>query len=175
MVPWSIGTRMEWSVLATFAGVLVAAAGAASAIVREQSLIRQLERVTAVLTDVREGSPGYDHLVVVRADLARRFNETYRAPRHWGRAFAGWTLRVAAALALVLTYVYVFTGLYTLMPRNRPVSDYSGSDWLELGGLFGALAVGVFIASGLVMWGRSERRRKWLNTHGPEEADRPSV
>lgn len=166
---------MEWSVLATFAGVLIAAFGAAWAIVREQSLIRQLERVTAVLTDVPVGSPGYDDLVVVRAHLARRFNETYRAPREWARGFFGWTLRVAGALAFVLAYVYVFIGLNALLPRTRPFSDYRATDWLAIGGLFAALALGVFIAATLVMWGRSDRRRRWLIAHDPDEAHRPSV
>lgn len=166
---------MEWSVLATFAGVLVAAAGAAWAIVREQSLIRQLERVTSVLTDVPEGSPGYDHLVFVRADLARRLNETYRAPRHWLRAFVGWTLRLASGLAFALAYVYVYLGLNMLVPVARPGRDYSAANWLELAGVFGALACGVSVAASLTMWGRSERRRTWLRGHRPDEADRPSV
>ena len=166
---------MEWSVLATFAGVLVAAAGAAWAIVREQSLMRQLERVSAVLKDVPEGSPGHAHLVVVRADLARRLNETYRAPRHWVLAFIGWALRIAGAMALVLAYVYGYIWIATVMPPTRPVSSYTALDWLQLAGTFAALATGVFLIAGLVSWKRSEKRREWLKSHRPDEADRPSV
>lgn len=166
---------MEWSVLATFAGVLVAAAGAAWAIVREQSVIRQLERVTAVLTDVPEGSPGHAHLVVVRADLARRLNETYRAPRHWFRAFAGWTFWILAALAFVLAYVYAYVGLTALLPLPVSRRDFTPRDWFELAGVFVGLSVGAFFLAGAALLGRSRKRRAWLDGHNADEADRPSV
>lgn len=88
--------------------VLVGAAGATWAVVREQSLMRQLERVTAILKDtpVEALEPRKD-LEYLRDHLSRRINRRYRAPRERFRLFMGWYLTLAGVGTLVWTFLLV--------------------------------------------------------------------
>lgn len=166
---------MEWSVLATFAGVLVAAFGAAWAIVREQSVMRQLERVSAVLKDLPCDDPGRDHLVVVRADLAKRLNEGYRAPRIWGLALLASALRIFGAIVIAVGYVYAFIGLNSLLPPTADLRGYRSADWLGLSVVFVVIGAATFLIAAAVVGKRSQLRRGWLSRHSRDSADRSSV
>ncbi|MFJ3385608.1 MULTISPECIES: hypothetical protein [unclassified Curtobacterium] len=166
---------MEWSVLATFAGVLVAAFGAAWAIVREQSPMRQLERVSAVLKDMPEGDSACESLEVVRRDLAKRINSAYRAPREWFFGIAAWAFRIGGWLVFVVAYGYAFLGLEALLPPTRDPRDYGAADWLELAAFFGIFAAVAGLLATQLFHIRNRNRRKWLDEHHANATHRTSV
>jgi hypothetical protein len=68
-------------VLTPLAAVLVTAVLGALGIAREQSAMRQLEWITAVLKDAGSKFPGREELVWLQEALAKRVNLQHRAPR----------------------------------------------------------------------------------------------
>lgn len=103
---------MTWTVLAALAGAFVTATLGALAIVREQSVIRQLERITAILKDTPDTVQGRANVEWVRDDLARRLNFQYRAPRQGSNLFIGWLGVLFGTGVLILVYAgLVFTGI----------------------------------------------------------------
>lgn len=168
-----IGSGVGWSVIATFAGVLVAAIGAAWAIVREQSVLRQLERVSSILKDYPESDAGREDLEFVRGDLAKRLNKVYRAPYEWFAGFAGWVIGMFGAAALIMAYLFLVTAANQEWPTSH--KHRQPADWVNLAsftGVLGAVAVVVSIA---FFARRTSVRRKWLKQNAKDMTSREDL
>lgn len=158
---------MQWSVVATFAGVLVAASAAAWGIVREQSVVRQLERLTAILKDIGEDEPSRAHLEFVRTDLAERLNTNYRAPREWLASFIGWTLRLAAWASFVIAYAAIAATLIAQIPK--PVRDGGPGTIIMVALLNAAVGGASLLLAAAFFRRRRVRRQRWLDDHQSDE------
>jgi hypothetical protein len=155
---------MDWSVLATFAGVAVAAAGAAWAVVREQSVLRQLERVTAVLKDLPESSPAAPQLMFLQNSLARRLSRGYRAPKLYWEQYFGWfalLLSIGMFASLVATAVRAALYSWTVM-RMGAVADV-----ILVGILLLFIAV-AFLVGVRYLRRRTRTRNDWLEADGSD-------
>lgn len=166
---------MTWSVIATLAGVAVTAVLGTLAIVREQSVVRQLERVNAVLKDMPAEAAGYAHLEWLRGDLARRVNLQYRAPRQRYRLFWGWYGLVLGGLFLVIGYAVMVALAIRSVPETptpEPIPT-----WLSVL-FFCAVTVSSFLMillGMLFMRRRAMSRLRWSVRAAPTESAAPHI
>lgn len=144
--------------LIAIVGLLVGAAGGAWAIVREQSLIRQLERVTAVLKDTPDdASKARRDLEHIRNHLALRINRRYRAPRQRLELFNAWYFTLLGmGIAIVLVVTAIATGVERVQDADVPVV-WSVVSLLAMG--IGALALGCYLN-----YRRDRARSAWVLT-----------
>ena len=112
---------MDWSIIATFVTAGVGVWVAASAIVRERSPLRDLERITAVLKDTPADASRRPVLEAVRDDLSLLLNLRYRAPRFRYDRFVFWYCVLAVALLVVVFVLGVILGVEQLSPLQSIV------------------------------------------------------
>jgi uncharacterized membrane protein (DUF485 family) len=163
---------MDWTVVAAFVGVLVPAALTALGIAREQSALRQLERVAAVLKDTADDVPGRPHLVWLHAALAERVNAQYRAPRYRPLQVLAWTMVLGGWSLAIYLYVIVLVAFVRATPSDPHLPAIVGM------GIFGGLLVSFLVAVFLGRrWlrQRATRRFEWLATAAPEDSAAPRL
>ncbi|MFS0731035.1 hypothetical protein ABC270_13270 [Curtobacterium sp. 1P10AnD] len=109
--------------LTAVAGVLVTAALGAIAVVREQSAMRQLERITAILKDAPEGTITQRRLQVLQEHLTHRVSLQYRLPKGAEAQFLGLTMAGSSIALLLITLFDMTTSL------NRRVRGHTVLHW----------------------------------------------
>lgn len=163
---------MDLGVIAPVAAVIVTALLGALGIAREQSAIRQLERVTTVLKDAGDDFEGRSELLWLRAALAKRVNQQYRAPRKRGVLISGWAMRLAG-WGLLLWVYFVFSNVIF----RDVFTDSGGQPRI---GLTWALVISILVlgvlgsaigAAGLRK--RDRDREQWLATAGSDQSHAP--
>ena len=165
---------MDWGVVAPLAAVLVTAVLGALGIAREQSAIRQLERVTAVLKDAEDDFEGRAELIWLRNALAKRINLQYRAPRKRRVLLYGWATRLAG-WGLLLWVYFVFSSVFFRVV----LTDSVGQPRVEATwAMVIALAILGFVGSGVGAFHlrkRERQRTEWLATAGPTDSEAPPL
>lgn len=158
---------MDWTIVAPISAVFVTAVLGALGISREQSVMRQLERVTAVLKDMPDNAEGRRDLEWLQTALARRVNNQYRAPRMRDDLAWGWLSRLSGwGLSLIL-YVLFFHAVQRASPSETP-SALSG--WITLAFL-ALIAVGSAWAGSRRLRRRVNERQKWIvESHSTDSA-----
>lgn len=165
---------MNWGIVASFAAVAVTAVLGALGIAREQSAIRQLERVTAVLKDSEPTFQGRAELEWMRAALAKRVNNQYRAPRARGNLFWSW-------VSLLLGWG-LLAGIYGIFVKALTDAATATNDGkVEGWGAWVVLSIGIITGVGGAMTGarglraRQALRDKWIKQARAEDSDAPTL
>ena len=161
---------MNWGVLAPLAAVIVTAVLGAVAIAREQSAIRQLERVTIVLKDAESDFDGRQALLWLQTALAERVNRQYRAPRKRSALIYGWATRLAGWGVLLWVY-FVFSSVFFRTVLTDEVGQPRvGATWAAVISItvlgFVGSAVGAFH-----LRKRERERAEWLAHAGPADSE----
>jgi hypothetical protein len=162
---------MPWSVLATLAGVAVTALLGALAIVREESVVRQLERITALLKETPDDAEGRAHLEWLRKDLSRRLNYQYRAPRQRLTLFMGWfglLFGIGNLLAIYFLAAFKFATLTTTF------LDPGWEPWIVYGTL-ALMSVGLARSAYRAIGRRARRRVRWILRHNSDASKSPYI
>lgn len=162
---------MPWSVIATLAGVAVTALLGALAIVREQSVVRQLERVTALLKDTPEHAEGRSHLEWLRGDLSRRLNYQYRAPRQRFALFMGWFGLLFGLGNLIALY---FLAAFRFASLATERLDPGWAPWVTYGGLV-LVSIGLARSAYRGIVRRARRRIRWILRHKQSATRSPYI
>lgn len=164
---------MSWTVIAAFAAPAVAASIGAWGLAREQSILRRLERVTAVLKETPESAQAREHLEWLRDDLARRLNIGYRAPRAREALWWGWALTVLGGAALAAIYILV------IVAAASSVSASGHSATAGEGVLFFVISViasfAVLIAGFVLIIRRNAKRELWAKNAGWDDTHSPTI
>ena len=163
---------MDWAVIAPLAAVVVTAVLGALAVAREQSAIRQLERVTALLEDGDDDFAGRSDLLWLQSALARRVNQQYRAPRKRATLVYGWAMRLAGWGLLLWVYFVISGAIFQVALRDSVGQARMGATWafivsIVVLGVLGS-AIGAFS-----LRKRARERSEWLATADPDESHAP--
>lgn len=163
---------MNWAIVATFVGIGVTAVLGAITAAHEQSPMKQLERVTALLKDTPSDAAERRQLTWLRDELSRRVNEQYRAPTDRYGLGLGSVIGIYGA-GLVVFLFPILINLWTkdwTPPQNLSVGVQSL--------MYGALLVGggVLAAFGRkTLKLRNLRRRQWVAEHDDTENSRARI
>ena len=164
---------MSWTVIAAFAAPAVAAVLGAWGIAREQSVIRRLERITAILKDTPKGAAAEAHLQWLRDDLARRLNIAYRAPRERESQWFGWALTVLGGSILAGIYILiVVAAAIASNTSEEPISAGQGVLTFVLI-VVGAIASLLF-GFGLIIR-RNKKRERWAEEAAADDTHSPKI
>jgi len=165
--------------LTAIAGVLVTAALGAIAVVREQSAMRQLERITAILKDAPEGTITQRRLQLLQEHLTHRVSLQYRLPRGVQTQFLG-LMMAGSSIALLLTTLFDMTASLNHRVRGHTVLHwYWVQDRLALWGyLWPNLIMFAFCMGGLgfalyILDRRTKARKSIAGTIREDETYRP--
>ena len=166
---------MNWAaaapVLAPIAAVVVTAALGALGIAREQSAMRQLERVTAVLKETPEHAAARGQLEWLRDALAAHVNAQYRAPRHRFIQTVGWVTTLGGCGIGV--WFYMVLALATERASPDPADTPT---WVALAIFFGLLIIAAAVWSGpWFLRGRSAAREGWIEKARPDDSAAPKM
>ncbi len=165
---------MDWDVVAPLAAVFVTAVLGALGIAREQSAIRQLERVTAVLKDAEDDFEGRAELLWLRSALAKRINLQYRAPRKRRVLFYGWATRLAGWGLLIWVYFVFSSVIFRVVLTDSVGQPRVGATWA----MVIAITVLGFVGSGVGAFHLRKRERQrtdWLKTASPTTSEAPQL
>lgn len=165
---------MDWGVLAPFAAVVVTAVLGAFGIAREQSAIRQLERVTAVLKDAGGDFDGRTELLWLQGALSKRVNRQYRAPRKRATLLYGWATRLAGWGLLLWIYFVLSSAFFKNVLTDSGGQPRVGATWSFV------IAVGVLGFLGSIVGAASLRKREkdraaWLATAEADDSEAPAL
>ena len=166
--------RMDLGVIAPLAAVIVTAVLGALGIAREQSAMRQLERVTVVLKEAGQDFEGRAELLWLQTALAKRLNRQYRAPRKRGVLLYGWAMRLAGWGLLTWVYFVLSDALFQVVLTDSNGQPRVAATWSLIISFVVLGVIGSVI--GTTSLRRRERdRRQWLNAAGPHESDAPHL
>lgn len=163
---------MDWGVVAPVSAVIVTAVLGALGIAREQSAIRQLERVTAVLKDTNDDFDGRPELRWLQGELASRVKQQYRAPRKRSELIYGWGLRFGGWGLLIWVYFVISSAFFQQVLTDRNGQPRLGATWALIISIF-ALGVLGSIVGAAILRKRERDRVHWLAKAGPEESLAP--
>lgn len=163
---------MSWAVVATFAGIGVTAVLGAITAAHEQTPMKQLERVTALLKDTPTDASERAQLVWLRDELSRRVNERYRAPRDRFGLGLGWLTGLYGA---GLTVVFLPALIHLLTKDWTPTGEFPVEvQPLIYGGLL-VLGIGLIVIGRYSLKTRREARRRWIDEHTSTESAQPRL
>lgn len=165
-------TDVNLTSLSAIFGVVVAAAATFWSIYEGRGPLKKLERVSAIVKDMTEDAQGRIELQVVQADLARRINFAYRAPRQLFEVVFAWFSRVGGGVFLGIAYLtFVLAAMHSL-PRAMGFWSLSG-----LGGgiLYAAIGLALILLAEAALLRRKRSRMSWIEKHGETETDAPTL
>ncbi|MCS6587146.1 hypothetical protein [Curtobacterium flaccumfaciens] len=165
---------MDWGVLASLAAVIVTAVLGALAIAREQSAMRQLERVTAVLKDTSQDFEGRQELLWLQSTLSTRVNLQYRAPRKRRVLIYGWATRLAGAGLLLWVYFVVTSAFVSSALIDSGGQPRVGATWAMLGVIV-ALGVAGTAVGARHLRRRDRERRAWVEAASSDASEAPQL
>jgi hypothetical protein len=163
---------VDWGVVAPVGAVIVTAVLGALGIAKEQSAIRQLERVTLVLKDTGDEYAGRSELLWLQGVLAKRVNQQYRAPRKRGVLIYGWAMRLAGWGLLLWVYLVVSGAIFRLVLTDSVGQPRVGATWALVISIVVLGVLGSAIGA-LVIRRRERERAEWLVAAGPDESHAP--
>ncbi|WIB69786.1 hypothetical protein [Curtobacterium sp. MCBD17_026] len=161
---------MDWAVVATFAGIGVTAVLGAFATVREQSPVRQLERVTAMLKDTPASTSARDDLEQLRDSLARRVLNGYRAPREGWMLTLSWLAFLYGGFFVVAGPVILAYNGLSLVPG---LSD-APWQWMIMGAALGGGGWFLYVQGRGLFAVRHKIRTNWLKNAKHTESKAPT-
>ena len=165
---------MDLGVIAPLAAVIVTAVLGALGIAREQSAMRQLERVTVVLKEAGEDFEGRTELLWLQTALAKRLNQQYRAPRKRGMLLYGWAMRLAGWGLLTWVYFVLSGAFFQVVLTDSNGQPRVAATW---GLVISFVVLGVLgsVVGTTSLRKRERDRREWLVAAGPYESDAPHL
>jgi len=162
--------RVNWEVMAPFAAVVVTAALGAWGIAREQSAMRQLERVTAVLKDAGDDFEGRAELLWLQTALSRRVNRQYRAPQKRGVLFYAWALRIASLGMLLWVYFVLTNAFFSRALTDEVGQPRVGATWATIVAITVLGVLGAIVGA-LQLRRREKERAEWLRVAEPDSSE----
>lgn len=168
------GKRVDLGVIAPLAAVIVTAVLGALGIAREQSAMRQLERVTVVLKEAGKDFEGRAELLWLQTALAKRLNQQYRAPRKRGVLLYGWAMRLAGWGLLTWVYFVLSGALFQVVLTDSNGQPRVAATWGLVISFVVLGALGSVIGT-TSLRKRERDRREWLVAAGPDESDAPHL
>lgn len=151
----------------------MAAVLGARVIAHEQSLIRRLERITAVLKDTPKGAAAETHLQWLRDDLARRLNIAHRAPRERDSQWFRWALAVLGGSVLAGIYVLIVVAAAIASNSNdEPVSAGQGGFTFVL---IVAAAIASLLFGSALLIRRNKKRERWAEEVAADDPHSPKI
>lgn len=160
--------------VAALAAVLVTAALGALGITREQSAIRQRERVTAVLKEMGSDAKGRDELEWLQGALARRVNLQYRAPRERSSMLAGWTGRLLGSGLVLYTYFFLTTTFLASVTSDDSGNLTPFGTAITLGA-YTVGGVAAILVGNLNLRQRRSIRDRWVTEAEPGDSTAPTL